>query len=135
MKCNSEFASVPKSGIIAYAEGDIVRVFFDIRKAAKPSSEGEGILELPDTYDCENVDVRNPADYGSIVAAIVNDRYSNDDAQAINANYTYAKDADSPLTEEKRAEYLREYADYQAWRAHAKEVAAKVTETIAEQEQ
>lgn len=128
MKCNYQFPSVPESGIIAYPEGNIIRVFFDITPAqSKPSEseEEEDEADIPQTYDCNQVDVHG-REYADIVGAIVNDRYSSDAVQAIIANYTDAQDADSDMDADKREEYLKEYSDYQQWRRHAKTIANAV---------
>lgn len=111
---------LPESGVQVTIEGELLRLLFDF-SPAEPH-EGE---EETDIYDCESVDVTGRT-YGSIVAAIVNDRYSADDVQAIMANYAEALDSSSEITAEKRAEYLAEYEDYQAWRKHAKEIAVIV---------
>lgn len=134
MKANYQFASVPDNGIIAYTEGNIVRVFFDIEEAPAPiPMEGEEAPEdQPKTYNCEQVDVTTGRTYGDIVAAIVNSKYSPDDVQAILANYTEIGAA-TPYnaTEEKQEEYIKEYDEFQKWRSHAKEVATEVLTLIA----
>lgn len=133
MKCNYQFASVPESGIIAYPEGDILRVFYDITPAPVAPSESEedtdNEADIPQIYDCNHVDVRGRS-YNDIVSAIVSDKYSNDDVQAIIANYTEAMDVDSDINEEKREEYLTEYSDFQSWRKHAKTIANSVLEQL-----
>lgn len=68
--------------------------------------------------------------YNDIVSAIVSDKYSNDDVQAIIANYTEVMDEDSDIDEEKREEYISEYSDYQQWRKHAKAIANEVLEHL-----
>lgn len=132
MRANYQFASVPESGIIAYTEGNIVRVFFDIEEAPAPiAMEGEEQGENPKTYNCEQVDVKTGRTYGDIVSAIVNDKYSPDDVQAIIANYTEIGSL-SPYnaTEEKAEEYTEEYDAYQSWRKKAKEIAEQVLTII-----
>ncbi len=129
----NDFAVVPENGIICREEGSILRVYFDIQLHEHVVSENEPeemhVEDAPNTYVCENVDVEGRT-YGDIVSAIVNDRYSADDVQALQANYIEAKDPDSDLDEEKREEYLNEYADFQSWRKHAKDVAATVVDLI-----
>lgn len=135
MKCNYQFPTVPESGIIAYPEGEILRIFYDITPAPIAPSESEGgnngdeTADIPQTYDCNQVDVHGRT-YGDIVSAIVNDKYSNDDVQAIIANYTEVMDEDSDIDEEKREEYLAEYSDFQQWRKHAKAIATEVLEQL-----
>lgn len=101
-------------------EGNVLRLFFDWQ-LEEPVEEDVDL-----SYRCENIDVVGDRDYGSIISAIVNGRYSPDDVQAIMANYELAKDSESNITEEKRAEYIADYAAFQEWRAHAKDVATRV---------
>lgn len=129
MKSINEFTSVPESGIIAVEEGALTRVYFDIMPYQAVDDEEGGTAECASQYICENIDV-NGRTYSAIVSAIVNDRYTADDVQAINANLIEAQDADSELSDEKRDEYMAEYAAFQAWRKKAKAVAATVVELI-----
>jgi len=128
------FPIVPQSGIICNEEGALLRVYFNIAPYKPVASENEPEAlrrhaPEPNQYVCENVDVIGRT-YPDIVSAIVNDRYSADDVQALQANFIEAKDNGSDITAEKRQEYLDEYAAFQAWRKRAKEVAATVVETI-----
>lgn len=130
MKSLNEFPYIPTSGIICIPEGAILRLYFDIAPY-KPYSDTDGV-ELPSTaklYVCENVDVKGRS-YSQIVSAIVNDRYTADDFQALEANYIEAKDENSDVTDAKRSEYLAEYAEFQAWRKKAKAIAAEVIEML-----
>lgn len=131
----NEFPIVPESGIICKEEGSILRVYFDIKPHEPVVSENQpaGMQEESGApiYVCENVDAGGRT-YGDIVSAIVNDRYSADDVQALQANYIEAKDPESTIPDEKREEYLTEYSDFQAWRKRAKEVASAVVELLSE---
>ena len=119
MKTQKHIAVIPASGVQVVLEGSLTRLYFDFTDS-QPREEGE---EIPaDLKNCENVDVKG-RDYGHLVSAIINDRYNADDNQALTANYEMAKDSESEITAEKRAEYLAEYAAYQDWRAHAKAIA------------
>lgn len=125
----NEFAAVPENGIICHEEGSLLRVYFDIEAHVPVVSENEP-ENLHDSseatqYVCKNVDV-NGRTYADIVSAIVNDKYSADDVQALQANYIEAKDPDSQIESTKREEYLSEYVAFQAWRKRAKEVASAV---------
>lgn len=133
MKTLKHIASVPESGVEVVTEGTLTRIFFDFTEPEQPASkEGMEQLELPaDLKACENVDVEGRS-YSGIVSAIINDRYPQDANQALNANYQLAKDAESELSDEKRAEYLAEYASFQDWRSHAKKIAATVVAILAE---
>lgn len=68
------------------------------------------------TYEYETVIVSNPLTYGRIVSAIVRDKYSEDDVEAIILNGT------------DTAEHKAEYEALQEWRKTAKEIAHKVLE-------
>lgn len=129
----NEFAVVPESGIICLEEGAILRVYFDIKPHVPVVSENEPeTLQETDTaplFVCEVVDVEGRT-YADVVSAIVNDRYSADDVQALQANFIEAKDPESLLEDEKREEYLTEYTDFQSLRKHAKEIASAVVELL-----
>lgn len=129
MKRYYQFPSVPESKIIAFAEGDIVRVFFNIEEAELPVTENDEVeSNNPVIYACEQVDVKGGRTYGEIVAAIVNEKYSADDVQAIIANYAELNNAQplSEISKEKQEEYLIEYNEFQTWRSTAKKVAEQV---------
>ena len=124
MKALCQLSELPQSGVRISVEGALLRLQFDFSEAEP--LEGEVTTDI---YNCESVDV-NGRTYGDIVSAIVNDRYSADEVQAIMANYAEALDGSSDITAEKRAEYLAEYEAYQACRKHAKEIAAQVVSTL-----
>lgn len=124
MKASYQMTELPQSGVQVTIEGVLLRLLFDFSQAEP--REGE---ETTDIYNCESVDVKGRG-YGDIVSAIVNDRYSSDEVQAVMANYAEAIDAESDITAEKRAEYLEEYEAYQSWRKHAKEIAAEVISNL-----
>lgn len=129
MKTLEQIEVIPQNGIIVRQEGAILRVFFDIEKAPLPEfpEDSEEVHRQPeDLCVCYNVDVQAPITYGSVIAAIVNDKYPSDDVQALQANYLEAKDSKSPLESDKRKEYLAEWSDFQAWRTTAKEIATSV---------
>lgn len=119
MKTLMHIADIPESGVYVIIEGQLVRLFFDFTAPQVP----EGEESYPDDIKaCESIDVAGNA-YGEIVSAIVNDHYSPDAYQAILSNYELAKDSKSGISAAKKAEYLAEYAAFQEWRSHAKEVA------------
>lgn len=119
MKTLMHIADIPESGVYVIIEGHLVRLFFDFSEPQVPEGE-ESYPE--DLKACESIDVAGNS-YGEMVSAIINDHYSPDSYQAILANYELAKDKNSGITPEKKAEYLAEYAAFQDWRSHAKEVA------------
>jgi len=118
MKTQKHIAQIPASGVEVVIEGNLTRLFFDFTDPQPRDGE-----ELPaDLKECESIDVIG-RDYGRLVSGIINDRYTSDTNQALTANYELAKDPESELSDEKRAEYIAEYAAYQEWRAHAKAIA------------
>jgi hypothetical protein len=133
MKSFRNTSDVPASGIEVIKEGDMVRLFFDFAKVETTSSDsadtesGETKVEQS---SCTNIDIVGAVDYSSIVSAIVNGKYNNNDVQAIIANYELAKDSSSDITDDKRTEYLNDYAEFQTYRAHAKEIANQVLTLI-----
>jgi len=131
MKTNLQTSGIPEGGVLVICEGLLTRLFFDFEAETVPQDGTAQDGTAQDMlYGCENVDVRSRS-YGAIVSAIVNDRYGSDAVQAVLSNYEEARDADSGLAEEKRAEYLSEYAAFQSWRTHAKEVARKAVALLA----
>lgn len=119
MKTQKQIAEIPASGVEVLLEGAVTRLFFDFTDP-EPREEGE---EVPaDLKCCESVDIIGSS-YALMVSGIINDRYNADSNQALIANYELAKDSESGISEEKRAEYTAEYAAYQEWRSHAKAIA------------
>ena len=123
MKSYYELAEAPVGGVSVKSEGAILRVFFDYKKC-------EAVEDAPDMFELETVDVTSGRGYGDVVNAIIVDRYPADARDAVMANYEDAKDVDSDLTADKRAEYIAEYKSLQAWRRRAKEVAGTVMTLI-----
>lgn len=121
MRTTYQLTTVPASGIICIRESVILRVMFDIEHREPVTIDGE--TGRDDLYDLTIVDVSGTS-YGEIVSAIINDRYPSDQVQALTANRALALDEDSDITDDKRHEYLDEYAAYQAYRSHAKEIAS-----------
>lgn len=101
-------------------EGSLLRISFDFEKVTTTIDE-----ETSDSLQFENVDVSGRS-YPDIVSAIITDRYPSDQKDAIISNYAEANDSTSDLTDDKRAEHLAQYKDFQDWRKHAKEIATAV---------
>lgn len=126
MRTLQQISAIPECGVVAVQEGNLTRIFFDFTDSEHREEE-----EIPaDIKACESIDVKGRS-YGEIISAIINDHYSADENQALQANHELAKDPDSEISDEKRAEYLAEYAAYQNWRTHAKEI-ARITLSIIE---
>ena len=118
MKTIQTMQSLPESDMMIIREGSLLRLFFGFT----PFIPIEG--EAKDLYNCENIDVQGSS-YASIVNAIMVDKYPSDKVQAVLLNYQDALDSTSEITEEKRAEYIKEYNDMQDYRKFAKEIARK----------
>ena len=74
-----------------------------------------------EVYKIYSIQLGREFSYGSIVSAIIAMRYSYDEVTAISLNYLNKENA----TEDKAAEYSKEYSELQEWRVVAKEVAAE----------
>lgn len=120
MKAYSDFNGALPEGVQVTIESNLIRLFFGFEKITIDYDGGKR-----EQVVCESIDV-NSRTYEGIVSAIIVDHYPSDKKDAIMANYEEAKDETSELTAEKRAEYLKEYADFQAWRKHAKDIATEV---------
>ena len=131
-------AGAPAEGIKVVVEGNLLRLYFDYKKVEEATASTDGSTvkngNSEDTsYSAENIDIDGGMrDYASITAAIVNDKYDLNDVQAILANKALADDIKSDITDTKRAEYLQEYNDFQAYREKAKEVATKAVAILEE---
>lgn len=127
MRCYFDYNGATPDGVRVVREGSTVRVFFDYTTVTRKDAEGNDVTSLA----CENVDAEGSG-YGDIVNAVVRDRYPSDRYEAVMANHQDAEDAESPLTDEKRAEYRAEYEAFRAWRRRAKEVAAAAVAAMTE---
>lgn len=125
MRSFRDYSGDIPSGVEVVREGVATRINFDF--ALDERTIDDVVVQM---LAYENVDMRCSVDYGSVVNAIVSDRYAPDKVQAIMANYQDAKDSESEITDEKRAEYLQEYSDYQEWRKKAKTVASAVVDAV-----
>ena len=123
MKVLINLAVAPSDNVMTTQEGNLLRVYFDFQKEEVKDNEGN-VVNDPVQFSCQQVDVVGRHGYGDIVSAIVNDKYSPDQIQAVMFNYELAKDDDSLISDEKREEYLAEYQTLQEYRAHAKQIAS-----------
>lgn len=114
------------TGVEFVREGALLRIYFDFERSESVQMAGSDDMVVEDQYVCENVDVEGDHDYGNIVSAIIMERYDSNKRDAIFANLEVARDTTSEIDEDKRAEYLKEYSDYQSYRAKAKEIAKEV---------
>ena len=74
-----------------------------------------------EVFKIYSVELGREFSYGTIVSAIISQRYSNDEVTAISLNYLNKDSA----SEAKSIEYIAEYNALQEWRSMAKEVAAR----------
>ncbi len=117
--------SLPESGVKTKKEGNLLRLLFDFEKVEAPANQDDDQRPVADDlYYCESIDVHGSG-YGDIISAIVRDRYSEDEKDAIMANYQLA--IDDECSEIKAEEYRQEYTALQNWRSRAKEIARIVT--------
>lgn len=112
----------PEQGIEIVREGEVTRVYFDFEDMENTIAMGDDAPVTEEITTAEVVDVVGLAGYGQIASAIINDRYTNDQMQAVIANWLNASAIDD---ETKRSEYIAEYDAMQQWRKHAKEIARK----------
>ena len=133
MKAYSDYRPITKSktDVEVRVEGHTLRLFFDYEELTYKVKEG-GKIVTKKQLRYESVDVEGVREYDNIVSAIIRDHYSDNEVQAILANYVEVNNTASvlALTPEKKEEYLQEYATFQQWRNHAKEVAQKVLQLI-----
>jgi hypothetical protein len=129
MKAIIELAKKPKSGdIVAYLEENLVRVFIDLQQHYRTEIDEEGneqTVKADGQYDCRSIDT-DAKDYGGIVDAVISEKYPISSQYAILANKQLADDPESSITQEKREEYLSDYAEFQTYRQHAKDIAHEV---------
>ena len=103
MKAVVQIDKLPTKGVKVILEGTLTRLMFDFTKHQWNSGGRDDEPHPDNLYDYESIDLYGQS-YAEIVSAIVNGRYSNDEVQAITANFINAKDASSSLGESKRAE-------------------------------
>jgi len=130
MKANYSFSSINPTPVqfIGTLQKPLYQVLFDTEEVNQlendeESSSGQSLIKQ---YKSLFVQVKS-LDYATIVSAIIESRYSNDEVYAIMLNHMESLDLTSSITDEKRADYLSEYAELQAWRKHAKEIASSLS--------
>lgn len=77
-------------------------------------------------YKCARIRIPS-IDYDTIVSAIINVEYSNDQVQALISNYLLAQNSVVAISDEKSEEYAADWLKFQELRAHAKEIATLLT--------
>ncbi len=114
MKAYFDYNGVVPSGVNVIHEGRITRIFFDYATEEREYEAGKK-KEKVTLLTAQNVDIEGALDYGKVVSALVRDRYTADEVEAILANHA------AGIGEE-------EYAAFQEWRERAKEIAHSVTD-------
>lgn len=77
-------------------------------------------------YKCARIRIPK-VDYDTIVSAIINVEYSNDQVQALVSNYLLTQNSVIAISDEKSKEYTADWLKFQELRAHAKTIAALLT--------
>lgn len=77
-------------------------------------------------YKCARIRIPS-VNYDTIVSAIINVEYSNDQVQALISNYLLAQNSVVAISDEKSEEYATDWLKFQELRAHAKEIATLLT--------
>lgn len=77
-------------------------------------------------YKCARIRIPK-VDYDTIVSAIINVEYTNDQVQALVSDYLLAQNAVVAISDEKSEEYAADWTKFQKLRAHAKAIAALLT--------
>lgn len=115
---------LPASDVRVRQDGNLLKVYFN-HQAVPAENESDN-----DMCSFEYVELQG-RNYGDMVAAIIACRYNNDQMQAVINNHALAVNPeDTPLTEEKRAEYLEEYTAMQDWRRRAKAIATTALDIL-----
>ena len=77
-------------------------------------------------YKCARIRIPK-VDYSTIVSAIVNMEYTNDQIQALVSNYLLTQDAVVTISDDKKKEYSEKWTKLQEHRLKAKAIALLVT--------
>ena len=96
--------------------GNVYQLFYDYKHEKIDSEE---IEDNQTHYSCELIEVKK-LDYATIISAIIRDKYTQDDVEAILSNYQLCKDN---AAGDKSAEYTERYNAYQSHRTYAKQIA------------
>ena len=98
------------------------QINFDTEELSSEDTEGQPVTNYRSLY----VQV-TALNYSDLVAAIIQSRYSDSEITAIVMNSMQANDINSEISQDKRKEYISEYAELQSWRKHAKEIASSLS--------
>ena len=120
-----------------------VAVFVDNRSASVCFDFGEETVKIGTDENGEDIMTQvkyctriryNKTDYGVLVSEIIKSEYSSDEIEAITLNYTNVIDPNPvvQITDEKREEYINDWAKLQQLRVKAKQIATTVINNYTE---
>ena len=120
-----------------------VAVFVDNRSASVCFDFGEETVKIGTDENGEDIMTQvkyctriryNKTDYGVLVSEIIKSEYSSDEIEAITLNYTNVIDPNPvvQITDEKREEYINDWAKLQQLRVKAKQIATIVINNYTE---
>ena len=120
-----------------------VAVLVDKRSASVCFDFGEKTVKIGTDENGEDIMTQvkyctriryNKTDYGVLVSEIIKSEYSSDEIEAITLNYTNVIDPNPvvQITDEKREEYINDWAKLQQLRVKAKQIATIVINNYTE---
>ena len=98
------------------------QINFDTEELSSEDIDGNTVTSYRSLY----VHVKSIS-YADVISAIIQSRYSDSEITSIVMNNMQANDINSEISQEKRKEYISEYAELQLWRKHAKEIASSLS--------
>lgn len=124
MKINYSYSSEQPSLMqsIGTATSPKYQINFDTEELSSEDIDGNTVTSYRSLY----VQVKSIS-YADVISAIIQSRYSDSEITAIVMNNMQANDINSEISQEKRKEYISEYAELQSWRKHAKEIASSLS--------
>ena len=124
MKINYSYSAEQPSLMqsIGTATSPKYQINFDTEELSSEDIEGKQVTSYRSLY----VQVKSIS-YANVISAIIQSRYSDSEITAIVMNNMQANDINSEISQEKRKEYISEYAELQSWRKHAKEIASSLS--------
>ena len=124
MKINYSYSSEQPSlkQSIGTATSPKYQINFDTEELSSEDSDGQSVTSYRSLY----VQVKSIS-YADVISAIIQSRYSDSEITAMVMNNMQANDINSEISQDKRKEYISEYAELQSWRKHAKEIASSLS--------
>ena len=124
MKINYSYSAEQPSLMqsIGTATSPKYQINFDTEELSSEDIEGNTVTSYRSLY----VQVKSIS-YADVISAIIQSRYSDSEITAIVMNNMQANDINSEISQEKRKEYISEYAELQSWRKHAKEIVSSLS--------